>query len=64
MEPPTLPLHYGWTKFTSNYQNYIFPKYYEYANWELMVPLFSGTGIDFTHSVNFNHDIEQTTFEE
>jgi hypothetical protein len=31
--PPMMPMGYGWTKYCENFQSYIFPKNYEYANW-------------------------------
>ena len=32
-----LPWEYGWMKYDNNRENYIIPKRYEYANWELLV---------------------------
>ena len=31
--PPMTPFYYGWTKYTNNYTQYIFPKSFEHANW-------------------------------
>lgn len=36
---PELMGLYGWTKYTNNYTPYIFPKSYEYCNWEVLVIL-------------------------
>lgn len=41
-------VYYGWTKYVANYENYIFPFAYEYANWDLMIPLFNGQSINLT----------------
>lgn len=35
-----LPWQYGWYKYDMSRENYIIPKNYEYANWELLVNLF------------------------
>lgn len=32
-----MPWEYGWYKYDFNRENYIIPKRFEYANWELLV---------------------------